>query len=51
VPDGSDAVWLGAERDKLAHFRSCMSHPEEDMPRLIFLCPAGQQTMGESAIR
>ena len=31
-----DVVWLGAERDKVEHFRGCTSLPEEDMPRLIF---------------
>jgi hypothetical protein len=40
-----DVVWLGAERDKVAHFRGCTSLPEEDMPRLIFRSPNGAETM------
>ena len=40
-----DVVWLGAERDKVAHFRACTSLPEEDMPRLIFRSPNGAETV------
>ena len=40
-----DVVWLGAERDKVVHFRSCTSLPEEDMPRLIFRNASGRATV------
>jgi hypothetical protein len=36
-----DVVWLGAERDKVAHFRARTSLPEDDLPRLIFRSPKG----------
>ena len=31
-----DLVWLGTERDKLAHFSACTSLRPDEMPRLIF---------------
>jgi hypothetical protein len=36
-----DVVWLGPERDKVAHFRACTSLPDDEMPRLIFRGPKG----------
>lgn len=36
-----DLVWLGSERDKVAHFRTCTSLPEEDLPRKIFQSDKG----------
>ena len=41
----TDAVWLGAERDKVAHFRACTGLPDEAMPRLIFRSPKGAATV------
>ena len=43
-----DVVWLGAERDKVAHFRGCTSLPDEDMPRLIFRSPKGDRPCATS---
>jgi hypothetical protein len=31
-----ELVWLGAERDKVAHFQACTSLAEEDLPRAVF---------------
>ena len=45
VLDDPDFVWLGAERDKVAHFHGCTGLAEEHMPRLIFRNASGQQTM------
>ncbi len=45
VLDDPDAVWLGSERDKLAHFRTCTSLSEEDMPRIIFRSSAVHSTV------
>jgi hypothetical protein len=40
-----EVVWLGAERDKLAHFRMSTSLRDEDMPRLMFRSPKGGTTV------
>lgn len=45
VLDDPTAIWLGAERDKLAHFRACTSLPEEHMPRLVFRSLKGGTTV------